>query len=79
MSDVAIELKYNILNNVYIDGNKLTLVRNAIVNFNWPGMPILKVERYKPDMEGYPYTITGEHAATLTEYYPVHQLTLIEV
>ena len=74
MSDVVLEIKDGRLNNVYINGERQTLVRNAILNLNWPNAPILQLERYKPGDDGRPYTAGGGYVATLTEYYPGHGL-----
>ena len=71
MCDITIEMKGGVLWGILINGIRLTLVRNAIIDFKFPKKPLLTVRRYKPDEDGRPYTIGGGYAAELTEYYPV--------
>lgn len=60
---------------IYINEVPQYYVTKFDVSFNESqDLPILKVNRWKLDRRGEPYTIGGGFVAALTEYYPAHRL-----
>ncbi len=78
MSKIRITSSTPVYNSkLIIDGITQKNVRSFSIEWSWQNAyPTLKVLRWKLDESEQPYTIGGGYVASLTEYYPVHELVI---
>lgn len=77
MKDIVISLKDGKLKSVRIDGEEISKIYNAIVDFNFPNKPILTLYRFKADSEGILAEDDGS-PMRIAEVYYAKNLNVIE-